>query len=317
MQVHDTIVGLILFFRKKSQKMKRKYQILLLAVVLLSVGFSGNFSLTLRAQSNAQAPKNKPAAKKVDWKLGVALYTFSTASFSEQLAYADSASLKYVEGFVFAKAGKELQDSALFRLSPSGLQHLKKQIADKGLKMESIYIIGGKTVADWKRDFDIAKAFGIKYVTAEPPRNLWNSVDSLAGVYGVKVALHNHWKGNSIYWHPDSLLAALEGHPNFAACPDLGHYPKSGINPILALKKLQGKIIGIHLKDIAEYNNNKIQDVPVGTGVIDFPAVFDELKSQKYKGYIMIERDTKEKPSNLSSVKQTVDFYYKTLAIPR
>ncbi len=183
--------------------------------------------------------------------------------------------------------------------------------------MESIYIIGGKTLPDWKRDFEIAKAFGVKYVTAEPPRNLWNSVDSLAGAYGIKVALHNHWNGNSIYWHPDSVLAALKGHPNFGACPDLGHYPKSGINPVLALKKLHGKIIGIHLKDIAEYNNNKLQDVPVGTGVIDFPAVFDELKSQNYKGYIMIERDTKEKPSNLSSVKHTVNFYYKTLAIPR
>ena len=88
------------------------------------------FSLGLNAQSK---PKNTFVAK--NWKLGVALYTFSTASFPEQLAYADSASLKYVEGFVFAKAGKELQDSALFRLSPSGLQHLKKQIADKGLKM--------------------------------------------------------------------------------------------------------------------------------------------------------------------------------------
>ena len=233
-------------------------------IIKLTILLMYCFSIVSYAQSKATS---------VDWKLGVALYTFSTASFPDQLAYADSASLKYVEGFVFAKAGKELQDSVLFRLSPSGLQHLKKQIADKGLKMESIYIIGGKTVADWKRDFDIAKAFGVKYVTAEPPRNLWNSVDSLAGAYGVKVALHNHWKGNSIYWHPDSLLAALEGHPNFAACPDLGHYPKSGINPILALKKLQGKIIGIHLKDIAEYNRlektgqSALNKAPVLAGV--------------------------------------------------
>ena len=74
--------------------MKYVSQILFLAVVLLGIGFSGGFSLTLRAQSNAQAPKNKPAFKKENWKLGVALYTFSTASFPEQLAYADSASLK-------------------------------------------------------------------------------------------------------------------------------------------------------------------------------------------------------------------------------
>jgi len=32
--------------------------------------------------------------------------------------------------------------------------------------------------------------------------------------------------------------------------------------------------------DVAEYNNIKIQDVPVGTGVVNFPAVFKELKRQ-------------------------------------
>lgn len=290
--------------------MKSKSQIVLLAVAVMSIVLNGCVSLTLMAQS-------KPNAKNVEWKLGVALYTFSTMSFPEQLAYADSASLKYVEGFVFAKAGKELKDSVLMKLSTSGIQQLKKKVTAQGLKMESIYIIGGKTVADWKRDFDIAKAFGVKYVTAEPPRNLWDSVDSLAGAYGVKVALHNHWKENSIYWHPDSVLAALKGHPNFGACPDLGHYPKSGINPVLALKKLQGKIIGIHLKDIAEYNNNKIQDVPVGTGVIDFPAVFAELKNQNFNGNIMFERDTKEQPNNLTSLKQMVKYYHETLGLLR
>lgn len=292
--------------------MKSKKQILLLVTAVLSIVLNCGFSLGLNAQ-----PKAKPASKAVEWKLGVALYTFSTMSFPEQLAYADSASLKYVEGFVFAKAGKELKDSVLMKLSPSGIQQLKKKVADQGLKMESVYIIGGKTVADWKRDFDIAKAFGVKYVTGEPPRNMWDSVDSLASIYGIKVALHNHWKENSIYWHPDSVLAALKGHPNFGACPDLGHYPKSGINPVMALKKLEGKIIGIHLKDIAEYNNNKLQDVPVGTGVVDFPAVFAELKNQKFDGYVMFERDTKEQPNNLTSLKQMVNYYYKTMDLPR
>jgi sugar phosphate isomerase/epimerase len=144
---------------------------------------------------------------------------------------------------------------------------------------------------------------------------MWDSVDSLAKAYSIKVALHNHWNGNSIYWHPDSVLAAIAHHSSFGACPDLGHYPKSGLNPLDAIKKLEGKIIGIHLKDIAAYNNTKIQDVPVGTGVIDFPAIFDELKRQDFRGNINIERDTKEKPNNLSSVKQTVKYYREILKL--
>ena len=250
------------------------------------------------------------------WKLGVCLYTFSNFSFPDQLSKVDSAGLTYIEGYTFGKAGVELKDSMIMNLSPSGIGKLNALIKQHGLIMESIYVVGGNTVAKWKKDFELAKQLKVKYVTAEPAVHQLDMVDSLAGVYGIKVAIHNHWKGNSAYWHPDSVLLALKNHPNFAACPDLGHWPKSGINPVEGLKKLEGRIIAIHLKDIAEYNNPKLTDVPVGTGVINFSAVFEELKRQKFKGHIMIERDTKEKPSNLASVIQTVNYYRETLKLP-
>jgi L-ribulose-5-phosphate 3-epimerase len=249
------------------------------------------------------------------WKLGVALYTFNPSSFEGQLNKADSAGLKYVEGFTFGKSIPELKDSAIMNLSPSGVKKLKAFVEKKGLKMESIYLVGGKTVNDWKKEFEVAKNFNVKYVTAEPPVRMWDSIDSLAGKYGVKVAIHNHWKGTSAYWHPDSTLAALKNHPNFAVCADLGHMPKSGINPVEALKKLKGHIIAIHLKDIAAYNDPKLVDVVVGTGVVDFPAVFKELENQKFNGHIIIERDRQEKPSNLASVIQTVKYYKTTLGL--
>ena len=177
------------------------------------------------------------------------------------------------------------------------------------MEMVSIYLVGGSTVASWKKQFETAKLFNVKYVTAEPPVDMWNSIDNLAGVYGIKLAIHNHWKGMSKYWHPDSVLLALKGHPNFGVCADLGHWPKSGINPVDGLKKLKGHIIALHLKDIAAYNDPKLKDVPVGTGVIDFPKVFEELKRQNFAGYIMIERDAEEQPSNLQSVLQEINYY--------
>ena len=280
--------GRLLFFRSISL-----FTILLLCGTLLA--------LTL---NNARS-----------WKLGVALYTFNPSTFEGQLAKADSAGLKYVEGFTFGKSIPELKDTAIMNLSASGVKKLKALVEKKGLKMESIYLVGGKTVNDWKKEFEVAKNFNVKYVTAEPPVHMWDSIDSLAGKYGVKVAIHNHWKGTSAYWHPDSVLAALKNHPNFGVCADLGHMPKSGINPVDALKKLKGHIIAIHLKDIAAYNDPKLVDVVVGTGVIDFPAVFKELESQNFNGHIIIERDRQEKPSNLPSVIQTVKYYKTTLGL--
>ena len=284
-------------------------------VLAQNKGFSN-----LKIESVQAVPIESEATTDADlpkiWKLGVCLYTFSNFSFPDQLSKADSAGLTYVEGYTFGKAGVELKDSMIMNLSPSGIGKLNALIVQHRLIMESIYIVGGNTIAKWKKDFELAKQLKVKYVTAEPAVHQLDMVDSLAGVYGIKVAIHNHWKGNSAYWHPDSVLLALKNHPNFAACPDLGHWPKSGINPVEGLKKLEGRIIAIHLKDIAEYNNPKLTDVPVGTGVINFPAVFEELKRQKFKGHIMIERDTKEKPSNLASVIQTVNYYRETLKLP-
>jgi len=249
-----------------------------------------------------------------DWKLGVALWSFHTFSFPEALVRADSTGVEYVEGFTFGKAGADLDDSLVLQLSPAGIDKLKPLLEKSGLHMESIYVVGGKTVDSWKKEFDIAKRLNVKYVTAEPPVNLWDSVDSLAGVYGIKVAIHNHWKGMSAYWHPDSVLAALKSHPNFGACPDVGHWPKSGIDPLEGIKKLEGHIIAMHLKDIAEVNNPKLRDVTVGTGIVNFAEIFRELKRQKFTGYIIIERDEETEPSNVPSVIQTVKYYQEQVA---
>ena len=244
-----------------------------------------------------------------DWLFGVALWTFHTFNFPDAVSKVDSAGLAYVEPNTFHKAGPALKDSLIMQLSSAGIAQLKTLMDDKGQKAPSVYIVGDSTVQSWKKQFNIAKQLGAEFVTAEPPVNMWDAVDSLAGAFGMKVAIHEHWKGVSPYWHPDSVLAAVKDHPNFGACADLGHWPKSGINPLEAVKKLRGHIIAVHLKDIAAYNDPKLKDVPVGTGVVDFPAIFQELKKQQFTGPIYIERDAEDEPSNLPSVLQTVKYY--------
>jgi L-ribulose-5-phosphate 3-epimerase len=287
-------------------------------IQLQSEGAEGYYK-DITIQSISDIPANIKKAAGLDlphtWKMGIATYTFHSFSFPEALEKIDSAGLQYIEGFPFQKAGAEFKDSSIMNLSADGHEKLYQLINKAGFKMESIYAFGGKDIGSWKKQFDIAKQLHVKFITAEPPVDLWNSVDSLAGIYGIKVALHNHWKGTSVYWHPDSVLAALKNHPNFGICADLGHWPKSGINPVDALKKLQGHIIAIHLKDIAEYNNTKIQDVTIGTGVVNFPEVFKELERQKFNGYIYIEKDVENKPDNLSSVNASVKYYNNQLGL--
>ncbi|CAG5016647.1 hypothetical protein DYBT9275_05599 [Dyadobacter sp. CECT 9275] len=269
--------------------------------------------LSFPSQSQHHSKKTVASKPAKDWQLGVAMYTFHTMSYPEALHTVDSAGLKVVEAMTFHRAGAALKDSAISKLSPSGIAKLRKMAEQKGIRIASVYIGGGKTVESWKKEFEIAKQLGAKFVTAEPPVSMWDSIDSLAGVYKMKVAIHEHWKGVSAYWHPDSVLAAIKDHPNFGACTDLGHWPKSGVDPVEGVKKLAGHIVCVHLKDIAEWNNPKLKDVRVGTGIVDFPAVFAELKRQGFKGNIYIERDAEIQPSNLPSVIETVNYYNTTL----
>jgi len=286
--------------------MKKLNVLLLLTLIIFAACNNNSSSSTTTDSTTATSLTTSPK----DWKFGVALWTFHTVNFPQSLDKVDSAGLIYIEPNTFHSAGPELKDSMIGQLSAAGIDKLKTLIAQKGLKVESLYVVGDSTMASWKKQFDIAKEFGVQYVTTEPPLNMWDSIDSLAGAYGIKVAIHEHWKGFSHYWNPDTTLMALKNHPNFGVCADLGHWPKSGVNPLDAVKKLSGHIIGIHLKDIAAYNDPTLKDVPVGTGVVDFPAIFEELKKQNFDGHIYIERDSVEVAGNLPSVIQEIKYYH-------
>ena len=74
------------------------------------------------------------------------------------------------------------------------------------------------------------------------------------------------------------------------------------------LKKLEGHVIGVHLKDIVTFGARKAADATVGKGVIDFEPIFAELNRQKFKGMLSIEHESNWE-NNLPDVIETVNFY--------
>ncbi|MDP3470031.1 MAG: sugar phosphate isomerase/epimerase [Daejeonella sp.] len=236
-----------------------------------------------------------------EWNMGVALYSFNRFSFADALDKADSAGVKYVEGFSFHNMGKEFNDKTMAAMTKEDISEIKEMLSAKNLEMQSMYVSGAKTEADWKYYFELAKDMNMQHLVCEPEKESWDKLDSLAGIYNIKIAIHEHAKGKSLYWHPDSVIAAMKDHPNFGVCADLGHWERSGLNPAECLKKLEGKILGVHLKDIHESNNPDANDVIIGKGVINFPAVIDELKGQQYKGVIHVECEHKME-NNLAEV---------------
>ena len=247
-----------------------------------------------------------------NWKLGVQMWTFRMFTFADALDKVDSAGIKYIEAFWGQPLGAGMKDSFGIRMSDESKAKLKQLLQQKGISIVAMGVIVPNTRDEWKKAFDLAKEFGLSYITAEPHKDQWDMVDSMAGAYGIKVAIHDHPKPN-VYWSPDSVLAAVNGHPNIGSCADIGHWTRNGLNPVECLKKLEGHVYGVHFKDVKKFDDTKSEDTIVGKGVIDFPSIFQELKRQHFSGMFSIEHESNWYHS-VPDVIETVKFYNGQLA---
>lgn len=275
-------------------------------LVLTGCGGSGGSE----AKNDSAAAKSDSSAASVtrDWKIGVQLWTFHEAGpFVTSIAKTDSAGVKYVEAYPGQPLGGDMKDTFGIRMSPESRAKIKQLLQSKGIQIVAMGVITPKTLDEWRQYFDLAKEFGLSYITAEPLKNQWDGIDSLAGVYGINVAIHDHPRPNA-YWHPDSVLAAVKGHAHIGSCADVGHWTRNGLDPVECLKKLEGHVYGVHLKDVDSAGNTKANDLVVGTGVIKFAPIFEELKRQHFKGMFSIEREGNWQ-NNVPDVINTVKFY--------
>lgn len=203
----------------------------------------------------------------------------------------DSCGIKYIEAFSHQKLGGGMNGVFGPDMTADQKAQVKKLLHSKGIHIVAMGVIVPKDLAEWKKYFEFGKEFGLSYFTAEPIKTQWDGVDSLAGIYGIKVAIHDHPKPN-VYWHPDSVLAAIKGHKHIGSCADIGHWERNGLDPVACLKKLQGHIIGVHLKDIVQFNNTHAADTVVGKGITKWAPIFQELNRQNFSGMLSIEHES-------------------------
>ena len=289
------------------------FQLLILSLIILSCSNNGTGNIGNSDTANVKA-NDQASNAAANWNMGIALYSFNLFPFSVALDKADSAGLKFVEGFSFHALKGDFKDTTMADLSVYGIMKMKRILDEKGIKMRSMYVAGGKDAADWKRYFEMAKTLGMEFLVCEPKKEHWDLLDSLGEIYKVKIAIHEHAKGSSMYWHPDSVLAAIKGHKNIGACADIGHWVRSGLDPVKCLNQLKDHIIGIHLKDIAESNNLKGEDVIVGKGVINFPGVVNELKAQNFKGMLYVECEHKM-DNNVADVIESIQYFNRVTTV--
>ncbi len=246
------------------------------------------------------------------WKLGAQAYTFRKFTFAEAVSKVDSCKLRYIEGYPTQLLGGGLQGALDFKMDAEQQNRVLNMLKAKNVKLLAYGVVRPANDAEWRQLFTFAKSMGIQTLVTEPQKRHLDLISTLCDEFKIDVAIHNHAKP-SPYWHPDSVLAAVKGRSKrFGACADVGHWVRSSLNPIECLKKLDGKVLHSHMKDLNKKNAMDAHDVHWGTGITDIPAIITELKRQQFKGVISAEYEYNWS-SNSADVAASVDWFRKNL----
>lgn len=289
---------------------------------LLAILFTGTIT------SSAQTPEDK-----LGWKLGAQAWTFRTHTFTETLDTLKSIGLHYVQAFPGQKLGGDLEGTMDYHMDAQQRKKILDLLKKKGIQMISFGVTGADNESDWRKLFEFAKGMNLQSIAVEPAYKDMPLVSKLADEFKVNVAIHNHPQP-TLYWSPDTVLKYTAGlSKRIGINGDIGHWVRSGIDPVEALKKFEGRVFALHFKDLDKKPSEEMlktlsslppgggfpkelieqlqkgpHDVVWGTGVSNISGVMKELKRQGFKGPIFAEYEYNW-GKNAGEVKESAKYF--------
>ena len=260
---------------------------------LLVAGFGIASAIPVMAE---KVKLSTPNVEKLGWQLSVQLYTYRRFPLFEALDLVAALGIRHIEPLTALKVDGKRPDLRANEDMPADVRkELKSKLEDRGMFLSSIFGNFNGKLDQAKRLFEFCKEMGTGTILAEPPAETLDMIEQLCDEYQINVAFHNHARGQSPYWKPEQVLAACQNRTKrMGACVDAGQWARSGLDPVESLRKLKGRIVSFHLKDIAKKNDPNSRNTVFGEGEGEFARVLQELKSLGYRGLTTIdfEHDT-------------------------
>jgi sugar phosphate isomerase/epimerase len=213
--------------------------------------------------------------------------------------------------------------------TPEYLAELKKKIAARGLKANMAAMRNNEAaplaeqIKAMRKQIDNAKFVGVEFLLtfgANKPEhfedyyNLMRDAAAYAQERDLKLVLKPHGGASGA---SEEILRCLEQvkHPNFKIWFDAGNIVfYTGKDPIEQLKPIARHVTGLCAKDCDQQGGSVWLEF--GTGKVDFPALFAELKQAGFNGPLMVEccarGDTPEAVT--ANARKNREYLEKTLA---
>jgi inosose dehydratase len=154
-----------------------------------------------------------------------------------------------------------------------------------------------------RRTFEFARTLGVRYLSADPDPDSFDSLDKLVAEFNIGIAIHPHGpSGKQLHrwYNAETILAAIKNrHRLIGTCLDTGHLIRCAqppfevkLDPAAEIRRMGARNFGLHLKD---HDNKQRTDVVFGRGVLNVLAVLQALREVKFQGYISIEYEANPK----------------------
>ncbi|MBE0537504.1 MAG: DUF1080 domain-containing protein [Phycisphaerae bacterium] len=277
-----------------------------LFVLVAAVVTAGCLTPSFAQQQRRMGGYHPPTDAYDGWRLGMQAYTFNHFTFYEAVDKTASLGLDWIEAYPGQKLMADSDARTDHNMSAEARELMKAKLRDAGVRLINYGVVGlSKNEAESRKVFEWAKEMGVRTIVSEPPADAFDTIEKLCDEYEINVAIHNHPKP-SHYWDPATVLKAVEGRSErIGACADTGHWVRSGLDPVECLKKLEGRIISLHFKELQDGH-----DVPWGQGANRATPLLQELHRQNFRGVFSIEYEHNWLNS-VPEIRQCVAFFTK------
>ena len=234
------------------------------------------------------------------YAIGVQSYTFREFDLEQCLKRIQELGLHHAEFY---------QKHIPFDSSPDQIKAILKICKDYSVAPAGYGVLPFTNKHDQnKKAFELGKALDIKYLSADPTTDAFDSLDKLCEEYKIAIAIHPHGpQGNKQlhHWYSAEIIlkAVKDHHELIGTCLDTGHLIRAAIlgkklDPAQQIRVMGKRNFGIHLKDNdneAEKKGDPDSNVVFGKGALDVAAVLKALKDVGFKGAIAVEYESHPK----------------------
>ncbi len=246
--------------------------------------------------------------------IGVQSYSFRDRPLDAAIEGMKECGLGLCELFQGHIEPKDKTALAAWRKNPpiEELHAVRQKFDNAGIVL---YALNYSFRKDWTdeetaKGFEIAKALGVKYITASANPSNAKRIDKYAQEAKMIVAVHNHSNLRpDEFAREEDFVTAMAGTKNIKITFDIGHFTAANFDAVAFLEKHHKDIIALHIKD---RKKDQGKNVEFGEGDTPIKQVLQMLRDKKYKIPANIEYEYAGDP--LVEVKKCVAYCKAALA---